>query len=472
MRMLLQAVSMESEEAKRACLSWIVDRAIEMPRLVWSHELEERACEAAFEGRIDVLTFLENFCQLNDDRRWTPDVDHCRAAAEGGAIASLEWLRDRTDLDAASICDAAAGADQLETLRWLQTSCDPPCPCDEKTMRIAAAHGNLDIMKYLRSLEPACSWSAAVCSAAVSFPECLKWLRQQGCPWDATCFNIAARHGQLSLLQWMLAQKTPCPMNSPSAMVAAAQGNHLEIMKCIRLHAPHAPWDKSCTRHAVQHGSLAMLRWLRQQSLPCPWDDSPDSCALAASRHADSKSLELFKVMLQDRCPWRPECTPILAGKNNIATLQWLHDASYSISSRCPEHAACAGHTHLLGWLLSAGLQPGEPPSTYHPWPRPALLLWGDHRLPLSHNLKWQLQLARATLCTLHGLVRWCRKRLATSSSISRSDEDFYPFNSHMSNGQRLLTHISRLPTEIIVKIAVAADLQHDQPWPAAATLA
>lgn len=472
MHMLLQVYSMLSE-AEKLCLSWVVDRA--PVRLIWSYQLEETVCKAACEGRIDVLTFMEKYCELDDGRHWVPDVGQCLAAAMGGQIAVLEWLSGRTYLDESSICHAAAEANQLETLRWLQTSCDPACPCDEETMRVAAANGHLGILKYLRSLEPACAWSAAVCTAAAAnSAECLKWLRQQGCPWDAMCFSMVARQGELSLLQWMHAQDSSCPMDSPYVMAAAAWGNRLETMKWIRMQDIHAPWDESCTQHAVYHRNLAMLRWLRQQSPPCPWDNSQhNSCVFKASFHRDPESLELLQVMLQDHCPWRPECTPILAGSGNMATLQWLHGTGYSLSPRCLESAARAGQTHLLGWLLSVGVQPEAPPSIYdREWPIPALMLWADHHLPLSHNLKRQLQLARGTLCTLHGLIRWRRKRLATSSSISRSDEDSYPFNSHMSKGQRLLTHISRLPTEILVRIAVAADLQHDQPLPASATLA
>ena len=56
MHMLLEVYSMLSE-AEKLCLSWGVDRA--PVQLVWSYQLEQTACKAACEGRINVLTFMK-----------------------------------------------------------------------------------------------------------------------------------------------------------------------------------------------------------------------------------------------------------------------------------------------------------------------------------------------------------------------------------------------------------------------------
>ena len=169
-------------EAEKACLAWVVDQ---VPiRLVWSHELSAAACQAGVEGRCDVLTYLEKHGWIDDTdddfQHWLPDFRHGMAAAASGQIAALEWLSARMALADTSIRNAAAEANQLDALRWLQTRCNLRCLCDQETMNIAARHGHLDIMKYLGSLEPPCSWSAHVCRSAVEFPDCLKWLRRQG----------------------------------------------------------------------------------------------------------------------------------------------------------------------------------------------------------------------------------------------------------------------------------------------------
>jgi hypothetical protein len=58
----------------------------------------------------------------------------------------------------------------------------------------AAAHGNLDVLKYLRENKKT-PWDVTTCAAAawIGNLEILKWARRNGCPWDKrTCDNAGA----------------------------------------------------------------------------------------------------------------------------------------------------------------------------------------------------------------------------------------------------------------------------------------
>ena len=62
----------------------------------------------------------------------------------------------------------------------------------------AAAHGNIDVLKYLRETMNI-PWDVATCAAAawIGNLEILKWARENVCPWDKRTCDNAARNGHL-----------------------------------------------------------------------------------------------------------------------------------------------------------------------------------------------------------------------------------------------------------------------------------
>ena len=56
----------------------------------------------------------------------------------------------------------------------------------------------------------------------------LRFLRTNGCPWNALTCSAAAAGGHLSLLRW--ARLNGCPWNE-NACMEAAKGKHFEILK-------------------------------------------------------------------------------------------------------------------------------------------------------------------------------------------------------------------------------------------------
>ncbi|CAM9537600.1 unnamed protein product, partial [Ectocarpus fasciculatus] len=76
--------------------------------------------------------------------------------------------------------------------------------------------------------------------------EVLQWTRNNGCPWDETTCEYAARNGHLEVLQW--AHNTGCP------------------------------WDEATCSKAALNGHVEVLLWARKNG--CPWSsDKPPICA-------------------------------------------------------------------------------------------------------------------------------------------------------------------------------------------------
>jgi hypothetical protein len=93
---------------------------------------------------------------------------------------------------------------------------------------LAALHGNLVVLKYLRSM--GCSWDWRTCANAAEngHLDVLIWARANHCQWGwSTCAN-AAKNGHLDVLKW--ARKKGCLWNNQTRVLAAKNG-HEDVLQ-------------------------------------------------------------------------------------------------------------------------------------------------------------------------------------------------------------------------------------------------
>jgi hypothetical protein len=94
----------------------------------------------------------------------------------------------------------------------------------------AAESGNLDLVKYLNSIESICSYRAMDWAAKCGRMEMLEWLhsnRSEGCTTGA--MDSAAEEGNFEIVKWLhFNRKEGC---TKDAMDWAAEKGHLEIVK-------------------------------------------------------------------------------------------------------------------------------------------------------------------------------------------------------------------------------------------------
>ncbi len=365
------------------------------------------------------------------------DFDVLLHVVESHGLATLQWCRESCEIPDSMwtenlLIHAAARADQ-PMLEWLR-SLDPPVPCSPAVCRAAARHSNVSMLAWLRSLEPPC-------------------------PWDATVTAAAASSGNMEALQWLRACNPPCP------------------------------WGPSTCEGAAAAGRLDILMWLRGQTPPCPWDES---CTEGA---ASQPNLEVLKWLQANGCPFGEHVTPMASSCRNLPMLEWLRSEGYSLHPSCLLHAMQqGGGMPMLEWLCEHGciptgdlyhsiylvprvhqsqmlkllhrrgvLLPGEL-SDLLKWPlydlaQPSLMFLADNGVQLPERQRKQVAQARQAHCTFHGLVRWCRQAV---SDPSRGAHRAFDSMARDSSGQVLLSRLCMLPPELLDKIALAAELQHD----------
>ncbi len=424
---------------------------------------------------------------------------HClHSAVWEGELEALQWLRaicQPVDPTAAYLTEAAAAAGQLHILQHLCSGTNQP-PCSAQVLRKALKHpeclpflltlrpplqcegldleelafnGHLDtlhllhaqeglqvplhrtravlwavmgehqsLLEWLRSLNPPCPWNATVMAAAMTpsprSHAMMQWMRQQQppCPWDKNCTAQAARWGNWEAIQWMRAQNPPCPWDAQCCREFASIGD-LPALQRLRSQKPACTWDKSCTRAAAERGHLQVLQWLRHQDPPCPWDAETSQTA------AIRGDVKMLKWIRSQGGPLTGELYVIAVRNQHINVVQWLHQEKIPMTDQ---------HAHQQ--------------ASYKSMSAPVLMFLGDIGYGLPPFMHDALVQARQALCTFHGLVRWCSRPGSDPRQHSVHRHGRVSLYSRRTSGEDLLAGLARLPPELVTKIAVAAQLQHD----------
>ena len=419
-------------------------------------------------------------------------VDRLRKAARTGELAALKWLRaicpQTWRIQHANVLSHAAEAGQLHILRYLHRTPDH----GEWYALLTAAAEHLDCMKWLLSPDapgreasvlghtladvaqfhglPALEWFHAngalpqdawisplpVQAAHMGDQPMLEWLRAQSLPveWSTYVCGAAARRGDISMLRWLRSQDPPCPWDSHVTAAAASRGD-LITMQWLRDQDPPCPWDPSACAAAAKHGNLEVLIWLRAQYPPCPWDGT---CLEAATCQPNAEILEWLD---RNGCSHVPNSFDLhrVANCGHLAELEWLSDHGWALTGRLYNEAAYLNRAHIVKFLHEKKVPlPTMEPIFPCTWP-PILMLLADIGMALSEVNLEKATRARRAHCTFHGLLRWFKRAV---SDPSRGAHLAFDSLAEDRSGQMLLYRLSLLPSELISRIAVAAEIQHD----------
>ena len=309
-------LSSEKMESKKSCLKYFDDPDIAelvSERLVG--DFDRRLFQAFLRdplGTSDLKTF--------DTMRWWEDPV---AAAREGRFGVVKWLFKSIraepvagDPDALGrLCAAAASGGHIEILGWLR---DNGCPWTRWACTTAAAGGRLEVMKWLR--QNGCPWDSDTIDKAArnGHLEVIEWARDNGCAWTKAICLEAAEGGHLEVLQWAL--DNLCPVDS-SVCCAAARGGSLECLKWARKNGGN--WSVNVCAYAAKDGHLEMLKWARANG--CPWDQGTCSGAAYSGR------LECLKWARANGCPWDHRTLYWASSRGHMECLEWAR------ANGCPE---------------------------------------------------------------------------------------------------------------------------------------
>lgn len=289
------------------------------------------------------------FTRHNTEEKQLLEEKIVRVAAQFGHLHILKWAHEMEFLDLENAVIEAIANKHNDIVKWLcknnakDVSHLSYYPCE-----VAAAHGNLEILKWL-SDNIINVWHADICIAAAQngHLNILKYLRENGCPWNEGVCAVAADNNHLEILQW--ARSQDCPWDYEPAVNAASK-NHQQILKwaiengCILCSKVYSGLLKNKSENIIE-----MLKFLYEHK--CPMDDASIFAMAAANQ-----PLKVLQWLRAHQCPWDSSAPNSAALKNKLENLKWLLD------NGCPyepdmlmENALFDGHFEIAQYCLDRG---------------------------------------------------------------------------------------------------------------------
>lgn len=162
------------------------------------------------------------------------------------------------------ICRAAAKYGYIKIFTWARAI---KCPMGHDITEIAAEHGHLEFLRYLRSFVK-CSrdYRASVAAARGGHIEILEWMWTRGFEFNFRLWIAAAESNNLDVLKW--AHKNKIPSTSYAGTHALRSGQ-LEMAQWL-FSIGELSIFRAC-EYAAYGGNLELIKWLR--NMGCVWDE-------------------------------------------------------------------------------------------------------------------------------------------------------------------------------------------------------
>ena len=135
------------------------------------------------------------------------------------------------------------------------------CTWDPWTCTLAARRGDLEVLEWLRARQVPWGWGPCEAAAENGHLDVLRWLTSRGCSLEARTCNAAARGGQIEVLEWLRGKG--CPVNDTIYTHAAGRG-HVKVLAWLRHegYPVRREWlniiVEMCSRQEV-------IEWLKNQ---------------------------------------------------------------------------------------------------------------------------------------------------------------------------------------------------------------
>jgi hypothetical protein len=224
------------------------------------------SCYAARSGSISMLSWL------NDECGYQFNWQTCAGAAQGGQLAVLQHLRRKGCVwETDYIACWAATSGSVEAVEWLRQQ--PGIVIDANVLAWAAGTGQIALCKHLHSA--GCNLSADACTHAAGghHPGMLRWLREHGCPWDASeVITAAGFNGCTEILDYVVQQGEALSTELLTvALNCAGSYNHLEAAQWLRQRGAGWPAVLGAGENPdIRPWRDAMVVWARAEGCTAP----------------------------------------------------------------------------------------------------------------------------------------------------------------------------------------------------------
>lgn len=148
------------------------------------------------------------------------------------------------------------------------------CPYGARTIRKAAAGGQLKCMQYLHSR--GCAWDGILCMEAAVRGQlkCLTFAEENGCPRAENIIDSVILNGKINLPCVKYLREVGCQVTTQTCEYALLGGD-LSLLEY--LHDSHCPWVDNPYEPAIFANKVNVLRYLHTKGFP--WDEATTAMA-------------------------------------------------------------------------------------------------------------------------------------------------------------------------------------------------
>ena len=258
------------------------------------------------------------------------------AAAEANQIQVLKFLLEKYRLIENKLqffykfIKTAAGKGHLQCVMFL---CENECSVDESERiydcQSAARHGQLECLKYLKDQGWPVDATVILEAAAAGHLHCIQYLRSVGCPWNAIDvgedeFEVDDSHedhiteacAESSLECLIYCHDNGCNIDFNLSCAAAVKNGKIDCIQYLR--SKGCPWSDDFPKVAAEHDQLDCLQYLHKNG--CPWNE--DACEKAV--HRDTS--RCLQYLHENGCPWNEDACAKAVHRDASRCLQYLHE--------------------------------------------------------------------------------------------------------------------------------------------------
>jgi ankyrin repeat protein len=305
-------------------------------------------------NHLDVLKYLVTDMRLND-RGTYATVGLCTLAAANGNIKMIKYLRKNNYVctgDGDNACVSAAKNGQLECLKFLM--CDRGMVSDEISTA-AANQGHFEVLKYLcdsgRPISPNISSDIikSHCPESVKI-EMIEYMRDHGYGPDAYSINISVKQGNFEVLKYLYGQVNRDGHILAGDSVTCEFAARLGHIDILKyLIEKGCGIDRFCCDQAVKGGNIEILKYLRE--IGCKWNSNV-CYAAALNGH-----LDILRYIRESdpELPWHPDVCGIAAINGHIEILRYAHENGCPWSEDVCTFAAKKGNLDILKYAYKNG---------------------------------------------------------------------------------------------------------------------
>ena len=208
---------------------------------------------------------------------------------ECSSISTLEWVWNNMPwgeksksgrvMDQTWFCSEVAFTNKLEFLKWAREV--KQCEWDEKTIKVAAAIGNLEMLKYCFSNECPCDEEMSCKLAAKGGNlDCLRFLfdkmnlsRETGIETATQAALQAVKYGHLDIVKYIVEERKIPEVVKVSCVTNAARYGRLDCLKYLvdEAKAPLNHWRYIAFARHYEHPDCE--NYLLEKGCPEPTDE-------------------------------------------------------------------------------------------------------------------------------------------------------------------------------------------------------